>query len=261
MNVTMLTYGIMTNAFQNEWNILGSWMSPLRPQAHPGVYKRQEDYLYAGFKDFPLRPHDYEAVGGFIFQRRPEGAFATSIIPLIFIGWIGVFGTLIPKDSGEKLRSAANIFSVNNLKFSFLVTVTLALVFLTLEIDKKLASSGEFRRPIIYNVIIASYGILLPNFGLLRDHRADLDLRCIVETMKLSPLIPGETLWATSKDRNKPTGNIVNSILILMDKCSKVEALDLNEPKNPQRWDRFESILQNFIFVIQVISLFAIHGN
>ena len=124
----MLTYGFMTNAFQNEWNILGSWMSPLRPQAHPGVYKRQEDYLYAGFKDFPLRPHDYEAVGGFIFQRRPEGAFATSIIPLIFIGWIGVFGTLIPKDSGEKLRSAANIFSVNNLKFSFLVTVTLALV-------------------------------------------------------------------------------------------------------------------------------------
>ena len=48
---------------------------------------------------------------------------------------------------------------------------------------------------------------------------------------------------------------------MLMDKCSKVEALDLNEPKNPQRWDRFESILQNFIFVIQVISLFAIHGN
>ena len=76
-----------------------------------------------------------------------------------------------------------------------------------------------------------------------------------------SPLIPGKTLWATSKDRNKPTGNIVNSILLLVDKCSKVEALDLNEPKNPQRWDRFESILQNFIFVIQVISLLAIHGN
>ena len=77
----------------------------------------------------------------------------------------------------------------------------------------------------------------------------------------LSPLIPDKTLWATSKDRNKPTGNIVNSILRLMEKCSKVEALNLNEPKNPQRWDRFESILQNFIFVIQVISLLAIHGN
>ena len=67
---------------------------------------------------------------------------------------------------------------MNNANLSFLVTVTLALVFLTLEIDKKLASSGEFRRPIIYNVIIASYGILLPNFGLLRDHITDLDLRC-----------------------------------------------------------------------------------
>ena len=58
-----------------------------------------------GFKDFPLRSHDYEAVGHFIVERRPESAFATSIIPLIFIGWIGVFGTLIPKESGEKLRS------------------------------------------------------------------------------------------------------------------------------------------------------------
>ena len=112
MNVTMLTYGIMTNAFQNEWNILGSFMSPLQPQDHPGLYKRHEDHLYAGFKDFPLRPHDYEAVGAFIVERRPEGAFATSIIPLIFIGWIGVFGTLIPKDSGEKLRSVSNNFSI-----------------------------------------------------------------------------------------------------------------------------------------------------
>lgn len=141
------------------------------------------------------------------------------------------------------------------------MTVTLALVFLTLEIDKKLASSGEFRRPIIYNVIIASYGILLPNFGLLRDHKTDLDLRCFLFKVVLSPLIPGKTLWATSADRNKSTGNIVNSILVLLDKCSKVEALDLNEPKNPQRWDQFESILQNFVFIIQVISLFAIHGN
>lgn len=112
MNVTMLTYGIITNSFQNEWNILGSFMSPLQPQDHPGLYQRQEDHLYVGFKDFPLRSHDYEAVGAFIVERRPQGAFATSIIPLIFIGWIGVFGTLIPKDSGEKLRSVSNNFSI-----------------------------------------------------------------------------------------------------------------------------------------------------
>ena len=74
-------------------------------------------------------------------------------------------------------------------------------------------------------------------------------------------LIPGKTLWATSKDRSKPTGGIVNTILLLMEKCSKVDAVDLNEPKNQKRWDRFESILQNFIFGIQVISLFVTHGN
>ena len=45
-----------------------------------------------------------EAYGAFIVERRPQGALATSIVPLIFIGWVGVFGTLIPKDSGEKLR-------------------------------------------------------------------------------------------------------------------------------------------------------------
>ena len=75
------------------------------------------------------------------------------------------------------------------------------------------------------------------------------------------PLIPSKTVWATSKDRSKPTGNIVNSILLLMEKCSKVEASDFDEPKSQKRWDRFESILQNFIFGIQVISLFATHGN
>ena len=74
-------------------------------------------------------------------------------------------------------------------------------------------------------------------------------------------MIPSKTVWATSKDRSQPTGNIVNAILLLMDKCSKVEALDLDEPKSQTRWDRFESILQNFIFGIQVISLFATHGN
>ena len=138
----MLTYGILTNAIQNEWNIIGSFMSPLQPQNTPWLYHRQEDHFYTGFKDgmsvkrtfryishpltatplvflvfadtifkkIPSRPHDYEAVGAFIIERRPEGALATSLIPLIFIGWIGVFGTLIPKDSGEKLRSVLNRF-------------------------------------------------------------------------------------------------------------------------------------------------------
>ena len=118
---------------------------------------RNESHFYAGFDQFPARSHDKEAYGAFIVERRPEGAFATSIVPLMFIGWVGVFGTLIPKDSGEKL--------------SFLVTVTLALVFLTLEIDKKLAPAGRFRTPRINNVIIASYFILLPNFALLRGPR------------------------------------------------------------------------------------------
>ena len=100
----MLTFAALTNYVQNEWNILGSFMAPLLPQDHPGAYQRNDEFLFSGFEEFPARPHNKEAYGAFIVERRPEGAFATSIIPLIFISWIGVFGTLIPKDSGEKLR-------------------------------------------------------------------------------------------------------------------------------------------------------------
>ena len=51
VNVTMLTYGIITNAIQNEWNIIGSFMSPLRPQNTPWLYQRQEGLFYTGFED------------------------------------------------------------------------------------------------------------------------------------------------------------------------------------------------------------------
>ena len=81
------------------------------------------------------------------------------------------------------------------------------------------------------------------------------------QAIRLCQLIPVTTLWATSKDRSKPTGNIVNAILLLVEKCSKVEPLYLHEPKNQKRWDRFESALQSLIFGIQVVSLFATHGN
>ena len=52
------------------------------------------------------------------------------------------------------------------IQLSFLVTIALALVFLTLEIDKQLAHPGRFDMPIIYHVIVASYTILIPNFFL-----------------------------------------------------------------------------------------------
>ena len=82
-------------------------------------------------------------------------------------------------------------------EFSFLVTVTLALVFLTLEIDKQLAPAGQWSVPIIYRVIIGSYIILVPNFAL--------------------------TIWANAKDRTKPPGQFVGAILKLKDKCMKIE--------------------------------------
>ena len=69
------------------------------------MYKRNDQYLYSGFDEYPGRPDDFEAYGAFIVERRPEGAIATTIIPLFFIGWVGILGTLIPRDSGEKLRS------------------------------------------------------------------------------------------------------------------------------------------------------------
>ena len=68
------------------------------------MYKRLDQYLYSGFDEYPGRPDDFEAYGAFIVERKPESTFATTIIPLIFIGWVGVLGTVIPRDSGEKLR-------------------------------------------------------------------------------------------------------------------------------------------------------------
>ena len=52
------------------------------------------------------------------------------------------------------------------MQFSFLVTIALALVFLTLEIEKQLARAGRFDMPIVHQVILASYTILMPNFFL-----------------------------------------------------------------------------------------------
>ena len=128
VNVTMLTYNMLTNMLQNEWNIIGSFMSPLSKQDIPGrflrlnstknriqklvisrngykdMYKPVHKHLYSGFEIYPGRPDDFEGYGAFIVERRPEGTFATTVVPLVFIGWVGVLGTLIPRDSGEKLR-------------------------------------------------------------------------------------------------------------------------------------------------------------
>ena len=68
------------------------------------MYKRVDKHLYSGFEIYPGRPDDFEGYGAFIVERRPEGTFATTVVPLVFIGWVGVLGTLIPRDSGEKLR-------------------------------------------------------------------------------------------------------------------------------------------------------------
>lgn len=61
--------------------------------------------MYLGFEEAPARPDDYEAYGMFIVERKPKSALITIVLPLIFMSWFGVFGTLIPKESGEKLRS------------------------------------------------------------------------------------------------------------------------------------------------------------
>ena len=121
------------------------------------------------------------------------------------------------------------------------MTVTLALVFLTLEIDKQLAPAGQWSVPIIYRVIIGSYIILVPNFAL--------------------------TIWANTKDRTKPPGKFVNAILTLKEKCMKIEPeanQDSLEPKQTgfrKNWDCFELILQNLIFAFQTIGLLATHSK
>ena len=125
------------------------------------------------------------------------------------------------------------------------MTVTLALVFLTLEIDKQLAPAGQWSVPIIYRVIIGSYIILVPNFAL--------------------------TIWANAKDRTKPPGKFVWAIVTLKEKCMKIEPKtnqDSLEPFDGQtekyfrkQWDSFESILQNIIFASQTICLLATHSK
>ena len=124
------------------------------------------------------------------------------------------------------------------------MTVTLALVFLTLEIDKQLAPAGQWSVPIIYRVIIGSYVILGPNFIL--------------------------TLWANSKDRTRQTGKFVDAILSLKDKCTKIlpKNYDASMPLNAsqekiirRKWDSFELILQSFIFAFQTIALLGTHGK
>ena len=74
--------------------------------SYKDMYKPMEKHLYSGFEIYPGRPDDFEGYGAFIVERRPEGTFATTVVPLVFIGWVGVLGTLIPRDSGEKLRFA-----------------------------------------------------------------------------------------------------------------------------------------------------------
>ena len=132
-----------------------------------------------------------------------------------------------------------------NFKFSFLVTVTLALVFLTLEIDKQLAPAGQWSVPIIYRVIIGSYIILVPNLAL--------------------------TIWANAKDRTKPPGNFASAVLIVKEKYMKIEpnanqdsleSIDERPEKIfRQKWDSFELIIQNIIFALQTISLLATHSK
>ena len=122
------------------------------------------------------------------------------------------------------------------------MTVTLALVFLTLEIDKQLAPAGPWSVPIIYRVIIGSYVILVPNFGL--------------------------TIWANAKDRTQPTGELVSAVITLKEKCMKIEPKtnqdSFEEPTEKdyrQIWESFELILQNIIFALQTIALFATHSK
>ena len=69
-----------------------------------GFHAPREEFLYLGFEEAPARPDDPEAFGMFIVERKPNSALITIVLPLIFMSWFGVFGTLIPKESGEKLR-------------------------------------------------------------------------------------------------------------------------------------------------------------
>ena len=91
------------------------------------------------------------ACGLIIVERKYQTAMMNTVIPLIFIGWLGVAGGLIPSESGEKM--------------SFLITVTLALVFITTQIDQNLAPAGQRSLPLISWLVLGNYLIL----GLIRQ--------------------------------------------------------------------------------------------
>ena len=141
------------------------------------------------------------------------------------------------------------------MQFSFLVTIALALVFLTLEIEKQLAHAGRFDLPIIYQVILASYTILMPNFFL--------------------------TVWASSKNKvrgfcmgvifehhsesqfkSDPPNAFVNAIVGFKNKWNRIDDEKLMyDQSNERKWDEFETLLQNLIFAIQALCIFSIHGK
>ena len=77
----MLTYGILTNAIQNEWNIIGSFMSPLQPQNTPWLYQRQEDHFYTGFKDGMSVKRTFRYI-----------SHPLTATPLVFLGISGIRG-------------------------------------------------------------------------------------------------------------------------------------------------------------------------
>lgn len=141
-----------------EWNIIGSMLFPLMPST--GNYTRNMDILYPGFSKYPTRQNSstiYQvnitqinisemACGLIIVERKYQTAMMNTVIPLIFIGWLGVAGGLIPTESGEKM--------------SFLITVTLALVFITTQIDQNLAPAGRRSLPLISWLVLGNYLIL-----------------------------------------------------------------------------------------------------
>lgn len=82
------------------------------------LYDALPEHLYPGMQTPQTRLDIIETggLGGFsntcaifqifevIIERKHKTALINTIIPLLLIGWLGVFGTLIPYDSGEKLR-------------------------------------------------------------------------------------------------------------------------------------------------------------
>ena len=139
------------------------------------------------------------ACGLIIVERKYQTAMMNTVIPLIFIGWLGVAGGLIPSESGEKM--------------SFLITVTLALVFITTQIDQNLAPAGQRSLPLISWLVLGNYLIL----GLIRqtqppDHNI-LSSRLIIsfESLKVPSFL--NTICWNRIDQTKPLPDWLNKIL------------------------------------------------